>query len=52
MMKSISLKDFLRDRFNMTLEEYENLEDEKKINEILDAYDHVRSIPEKKVMGD
>ena len=48
MMKSKSLREYLRENYNMTLEEYENLEDEKLIEEILDGYDRIKSIPDKK----
>lgn len=47
-MKRESLRDYLKRVWNMTLEEYENLEDEMLIEKILDGYDHIKSIPEKK----
>ena len=48
MMKSKSLKEFLREKYHMTLDEYEALEDELLIEEILDGYDRIKSIPDKK----
>ena len=48
MMKVKSLKEYLKEKWNMTLEQYEQLEDEELIDEILDGYDHIKSRPEKK----
>lgn len=47
MMKRISLEEYLRQKWNMTMKEYLECEDEEKIEKILDGYDHIKSIPEK-----
>lgn len=48
MMKIKSLREYLKEKWNLTLEEYEQLEDEELIDEILDGYDHIKSRSEKK----
>lgn len=47
MMKTKSLREYLKESWNMTLEEYEALEDEELIEKILDGYDHIKSRPDK-----
>ena len=48
MMKTKSLREYLKEKWNMTLEQYEDLDDEELIEKILNGYDHIKSRPDKK----